>query len=71
MQEEVIALCENAKAFPWNFNQQNAFSDHLSLYEQLDINATRLFSDEDESALNFLELSSRGKGTEPPCTPTV
>jgi len=46
-------------------------SQHLSLYEQLDINATRLFSDEDESALNFLELSSRGKGTEPPCTLTV
>lgn len=69
--QEVIALCNNAKTFPQNFDHQNSFSNNVSLYEQLNIHAARLFSGEDESALDFLELSSRGKGTEPPCTPIV
>ena len=69
--QEVLALCKNAKNFPRNFEQQNSSSYNLSLYEQLNTHAARLFSGEDESVLDFLELSSREKGTGPPCTPAV
>ena len=69
--QEITALCDDAETFPRNFKQQNPSSYNLSLYQQLNTHAARLFSGEDESALDFLELSSRGKGTEPPCTPTV
>ena len=63
--EEFTALCNDATAFPKNFKQRSSPSHNLGLYEYLDSHATRLFSVEAESALDFLELSSRGKGTGP------
>ena len=69
--QAVTALCNNAKTFPLNLNQQNPSAYDLTLYEQLNTHAARLFSDEDESALDFLELSRSGKGTEPPYVPAL
>ncbi|KAI4160367.1 MAG: hypothetical protein LQ342_005778 [Letrouitia transgressa] len=54
-------LCNRAKSFPLNLHQQQSSPSNQSLYEQLDAQAARLFSNEDESALNFLELSSNAK----------
>ena len=71
-EQEVIALCNHAKTFPQNFNGQNSSSSsNSSLYDQLNIHAERLFSDEDESTLDFLELRSRRKGAQPLCNPIV
>ncbi|KAL9125736.1 MAG: hypothetical protein Q9217_005107 [Psora testacea] len=63
--QELTALCNYAKVFPLNFEQQNPSSYNISLYEQLNIHAARLFSGEDESVLDFLELSSRGEDFSP------
>lgn len=64
-------LCNRAKSFPLNLHQQQSSPSNQSLYEQLDAQAARLFSNEDESALNFLELSSNAKGTQPNDDPTT
>lgn len=59
--QRLTAWCNDAKNFP-----QNSFYD-LSLREQLDSHAERLFSDADSSNLGLLELSSRGKGGKSSC----
>ncbi|KAI4210643.1 MAG: hypothetical protein LQ351_006522 [Letrouitia transgressa] len=51
-------LCNRAKSFPLNLHQQQSSLSNQSLYEELDAQAARLFSKEDESVLNFLELNS-------------
>ena len=60
--EEVEALCKCAKSFPHNLNQPSASSYHQSLYQNLNEHAGRLFLSEEGSTLDFLELSTRGKG---------
>ena len=60
--DDVIALCNNAKTFPLNLQQQNLSTYNQSLYEQLNTHAERLFAEEDEASLCFLDLHSRGKG---------
>lgn len=64
-------LCNRAKSFPLNLHQQQSSLSNQSLYEELDAQAARLFSKEDESVLNFLELNSNAIGTFPNGDPTT
>lgn len=60
--QNITALCNDAKTFPRNLNQQNPSASDVGRYEQLNAHTARLFSGEDQSSLDFLELGSSGKG---------
>lgn len=61
--DNLIASCDRAKTFPRNIEPRKLSSYNQTLYKQLDSEAERLFSDEEDCSLDFLELSSKGKGT--------
>ena len=60
--DELLALCDNAKAFPQNLPQTRLSTYNQSLYTQLSTHAERLFSDGNAASMDFLELHSKGKG---------
>lgn len=60
--QNLTTLLEDAKSFPQNLDWRNPSYYNRSLHAQLDEHAERLFVDEDACSLDFLELSSRGKG---------
>ena len=62
--QNITALLDDAKSFPQNLDRRNPSYYNRSLREQLNEHAERLFAKEDVCSLHFLELSSRGKGTD-------
>ena len=59
---ELAALCHDANNFPQNFPINYAPGNKHLILEQLNTQADRLFANEAEAALDFLELDDDGKG---------
>ena len=60
--QNLTDLLQDAKSFPRNLDRRNPSYYNRSMHAQLDEHAERLFADEDACSLDFLELTSRGKG---------
>lgn len=60
--QRLIALCDDAKSYPRNIGQRGPLVNVADLYERLDRHAACLFSSEDDSSLDVLELKCDDKG---------
>ena len=61
--EQLITLCNDAMHYPQNFAHRSALGYILDSYlEQLNEHQHRLFSAEDEAALDFRDLDNEGTG---------
>ncbi len=61
--EQVDSLCRDALNFPENFADQNILDYVLGSYlKQLNEQECRLFSTEEESAINFWDFDHGGTG---------
>ena len=65
--QEIKSLCTNASIFPRNFGHHNPQNCNLKeYYEQLNAHAGRLFSNENDAALDFYYLEENGAGKSTP-----